>query len=139
MIIDSQEVDSREQKLIDYINDFKGLYKEYDSKEKLSREMGFFSISEREIIHQSLMNQLFYSKKHMRFDNPNRVQGITTNYVYNPYFCSSGASLTWWLGIPKKLSMEVLRTPWEYRFRVRDVISWMLSKKIVVLVAGPAA
>lgn len=35
--------------------------------------------------------------------------------------------------------MEVLRTPWEYRFRVRDVISWMLSKKIVVLVAGPAA
>lgn len=62
MIIDSQEVDSREQKLIDYINDFKGLYKEYDSKEKLSREIGFFSINEREIIHQSLMNQLFYSK-----------------------------------------------------------------------------
>ena len=95
MIIDSQEVDSREQKLIDYINDFKGLYKEYDSKEKLSREIGLFLDQRARNYSSKLDESTLLFKKHMRFDNPNRVQGITTNYVYNPYFCSSGASLTW--------------------------------------------
>ena len=97
IIIDSREVGSREKKLVDYINDFKGLYKEYDSKEKLGRELRLF-LNQRARNYLSLSEpdesaRLF--KERMRFDNPNRIQGKTTNYVYNPYFCSPGASLTW--------------------------------------------